>query len=126
MDKTDWIIVLVGGVVGWGLVSLIAKLAQQQRQPPVDLYGGLPRQAEPPARAVLSVAEIGNLWHKILNVPEDASAKEIEEAYHLRIAECDRIRFSPTETPDQQKMAAIKRTQVNQAYEFIRPLRKPV
>jgi hypothetical protein len=124
MDMTDWIVVVVGGLAGWGLVSLLAHLVRQQRRPPVDMYGGLPRQADPVARDTLSVAEIGNTWHRILGVPENASAKEIDEAYHLMIAECDRIRFSPTEPPEAQQLAALKRTRVNQAYEFIRPLRQ--
>ena len=124
MDMTDWSVVVVGGLVGWGLVSLLAHLVRPQRRPPVDMYGGLPEQATPVVRDTLSVAEIGSTWHKILAVPENASAKEIDEAYHLRIADCDRIRFSPTETPEEQQLAALKRTRVNQAYEFIRPLRQ--
>ena len=124
MDMTDWIVVVVGGLVGWGLVSLVARFVRQQRKPPVDMYGGLPKLADPVVRDTLSVAEIGSRWHEILAVSQNASAKEIDEAYHERIAECDRIRFSPTETPEEQRAAALKRARVNQAYEFIRPLRQ--
>lgn len=126
MDMTDWSVVVVGALIGWGLISLLGHLVRQQRRPPLDLTGGLPRQADPPpvARDTLSVAEIGSTWHKILAVSESASAKEIDEAYHLRIAECDRIRFSSTEAPEQRKVAEVSRARVNQAYEFIRPLRQ--
>lgn len=124
MVMSDWIIVLGGGVVGWVLVSLLGRLVRQQRQPPVDLYGGLPSRAESATRNSLSVAEIASTWHSILAVSESASAKEIDEAYHRSIAECDRIRFSPTETPEEQRMAEVRRSHVNEAYEFIRPLRE--
>jgi hypothetical protein len=125
MDMTDWITVLVGALAGWALVSLVGHLVRQQRRPPVDLYGGLPATADTGPRDTLSVGEISDSWHQILGVPESASAKEIEDAYHLRIAECDRIRFSPSESSEQQKAAATRRLRVNQAYEFIRPLRRP-
>lgn len=123
MDMTDWIVVVVGGLVGWGLVSLLAHLVRQQRRPPADLYGGLPKGPDPVVRDTLSVAEIGNTWHEILAVPESASAQEIDAAFHLRIAECDQIRFSPTATPEEQRVAVLKRSRTNTAYEFIRPLR---
>lgn len=125
MDMTDWLVVVGGGLVGWGLVSLLAHIVRQQKRPPVDMYGGLPRQADPPVvRDTLSVAEIGRTWHEILAVPESASAREIDEAYHRRIAECDGIRFSPAKSQEEQQLAALKRTRINQAYEFIRPLRQ--
>lgn len=123
MDMTDWITVLVGALAGWALVSLVGHLVRQQRRPPVDMYGGLPAQPDTRSRDALSVAEISNSWYQILGVVEGATAKEIEDAYHQRIAECDRIRFSPTETSEEQKAAATRRLRVNQAYEFIRPLR---
>lgn len=124
MDVPNWIVVLVGGVVGWALVSLVAHLVRQQKQPPLDLYGGLAKNESPPARSALTVAEIASRWHEILAVSESASAEQIDEAYHQRIGECDRIRFSATEAPESKKVAELTRSQVNQAYEFIRPLRE--
>lgn len=123
MSVTDWIVVSIGGIVGWGLVSLVARLVRQQKQPPMGMDGGVSRQTASPAADAPAETEIGGAWHEILSVPEQASAKEIEDAYHLRIAECDRIRFSPTESPEERTRAQIRRSRIHEAYEYIRPLR---
>lgn len=123
MNATDWIVVSIGGIVGWGLVSLVAWLVRQQKRPPVDMYGGVSKQTVPSAPDALAGAEIGSAWHEILNVPEQASSKEIEDAYHLRIAECDRIRFSSAGSPEERRLAEVRRSRIHEAYEYIRPLR---
>jgi len=74
-------------------------------------------------RRSLSLAEISARWSGILRVSENASAQEIEAAYHAAITECDRIRFSPNESPAAKSDAETRRAQITQAFEFIRPLR---
>ena len=119
----DWIVVLVGGIIGWGLVSLVSHLIRQQKQQPVEMYGGVSTPSIPTAPDARAEAKIDSSWHEILNVPEQASAREIEDAYHLKIADCDRIRFSTTESPEARRNAETRRAQVNDAYGYIRPLR---
>jgi hypothetical protein len=71
----------------------------------------------------LSLAEISARWSAILRVSESAAAQEIEAAYHAGIAECDRIRFSSTESAIAKSDAETRRAQITQAFEFIRPLK---
>ncbi len=71
----------------------------------------------------LSLAEISSRWSTILGVSENASTEEIEAAYHARIAECDRVRFAADEPVQAKSAAELRRAQVGQAYEFIRPLK---
>ncbi len=58
-----------------------------------------------------------------MGVRESASAQEIEAAYHAGLAECDRIRFSPSESASAKSTADARRAQIVQAFEFIRPLK---
>ncbi|TLY75955.1 MAG: hypothetical protein E6K43_03880 [Gammaproteobacteria bacterium] len=122
MTATDWIVVGAGGLVGWGLVSWLITVIRQQKAPPVEMHQGTP----PPAsgRALLSVAELGNSWHAILGVAADASWAEIDTAYHERLAECERTQLSSTGTASDKQRADFRRAQVNEAFEFIRPLKK--
>jgi DnaJ-class molecular chaperone len=71
----------------------------------------------------ISVAELGNTWHVILGVPAEATAVEIEAAYHARLAEYDRIRFAPDETALSKQTAEAARARLTEAYEFIRQAR---
>lgn len=72
----------------------------------------------------LSLDEIGRLWSSILGVPSDASGAVIEQAYHAKLAECDRVRFDANASPASRRQAEQTRSRVNQAYEFIRPSRE--
>lgn len=72
----------------------------------------------------LSVSELGSTWHVILGVPAEATSAEIDAGYHARLAECDRIRFSPNATALDRQNAEARRAQVNEAFEFIRPIRR--
>ena len=125
MNLTDWFTVIVGALVGRGLFSGIAHLVRQQKRPPVNLFEGASSLPGTPTRGDPSVSEFGKTWATILEVPDTASVKEIEDAYHAHIAECDRIRFAADCTADERKLAEDRRSRVSQAYEFIRPLRSP-
>jgi hypothetical protein len=55
MSLTDLGIVVLCAVIGWGIVSWIISVVQQQKAPPLDLSGGAPpgppaNRAEPPQR----------------------------------------------------------------------------
>jgi hypothetical protein len=47
MSLTDLGIVVLCAVIGWGIVSWIISVVQQQKAPPLDLSGGTP--PHPPA-----------------------------------------------------------------------------
>lgn len=72
---------------------------------------------------LLSLDEIGRRWSSILGVPDDASGAVIEQAYHAKLAECDRVRFDSNASAASRRQAEQMRARVNQAYEFIRPSR---
>ncbi len=57
-------------------------------------------------------------------MPSDASGAVIEQAYHAKLAECDRVRFDANASPASRRQAEQTRSRVNQAYEFIRPSRE--
>jgi len=122
MTATDWAVVGVGGLVGWGLVSWLITVIRQQKAPPVEMHPGT--LSPETGRVSLSVTELGNSWHAILGVAADASWVEIDAAYHERLAECDRAQLSSTGTASDKQRAEFRRAQVNEAFEFIRPLKE--
>ena len=138
MSFSDLGILALCALVGWAVVSWIISVVQQQKRPPLDLTGGSSAPREPlrglPSPTAfsdngvrdmraLSLSEISARWSSILGVPESSSAQEIEAAYHASLAECDRIRFSPSESASAKSGAETRRAQITQAFEFIRPLR---
>ena len=120
MSLTDWTVLIVCGIGGWAIVSWIFGLVRQQKAPPIPMH--LPAANEAPKRK-LSVAELSERWHLILDVAPEAEAVEIERAYHERLAECDRVRFSSTASVEEKRAAAERRVEVSRAFEFIRPQR---
>jgi hypothetical protein len=52
MSLTDLGIVVLCAVIGWGVVSWIISVVQQQKAPPLDLSGGTPPR--PPANRMES------------------------------------------------------------------------
>jgi curved DNA-binding protein CbpA len=73
--------------------------------------------------ARVSLAELGKTWHVILGVDAGATSDEIEAAYHARLAECDRTRFSSAASSLEKQSAETQRGRVNEAYEFIRSIK---
>ena len=135
MSGFDWLVVIVMAVVGWLIVSYVLKRLKpsqsvDDRPMPVPAERSTPRLPAPASPAdigarpgLLSLEEIGRSWHAILEVSSDASATQIESAYHAKLAHCDRIRFAVDATPENTRLAEERRAQICQAYEFIRPLR---
>jgi hypothetical protein len=119
MNSTDLLIGLGCGLAGFGAVWWLFSVIRQQRTPPVQMHS-IATRIEPRR---ISVAELGSTWHVILGVPAEATSAELEAAYHARLAECDRIRFSPNETSLDKETAEATRAQVNEAYEFIRQVK---
>ncbi len=101
MSVVDLAIVAAGGLVGWGVVWGLITIVHQQKKPPYD----------PDA-----ASEMGEQWHRILEVPRDASLEQIEGACRARLAECDQV----TDSAASQK----RRTDVVAAFEFIRASRQ--
>ncbi len=135
----DWIVVVGAGVVGWLLVSWLFSrtrpqeppehrpLPAAQREPEASPDAPMLRLPAPEAASTsseLSLDEIGRGWYTILGVPSDATAAEIERAYHSKLADCDRMRFSPDASAELKRLSEEQRSRVNQAFEFIRPLRQ--
>jgi hypothetical protein len=123
MNGLDWAIAAGGALLGFGIVWWLVNVVRQQKAPPIELHQAAPLVPREGSRALLSVADLGNNWHTILGVPVDASSAQIEDAYHARIAECDRIRFGQSESLADKQGAESRRAQVNDAFEFIRPLK---
>ena len=120
MNPGDWLILGVCGLVGFAIVWGGFALVRQQKAPPVPM---LDVRAPPAGAPSLSVAELADRWHAILQVPPNASAADIERAYHERLSECDRARFASDAHDGDKVQAEARRAQISQAYEFIRPLR---
>ena len=132
MTLIDFGVVVVGGLIGWAIVSWIVSIVRQQKQPPVDLtrtnrspldlVHDAPTLATREPRA-LSLADVSQTWSAILGVPDSATAQDIETAYHARLAECDEIRFSSSAPAEAKASAQARRSKITQAFEFIRPLK---
>ena len=123
MSITDLSVAAIAGIVGFGIIWGLFALIRQQRAAPVEMFKTEPK---PPVAsgARLSVTELGRTWHVILGVPAEATPEEIEAGFHACLAECDRIRFAPGESAVAKQSAATRRAQVNEAYEFIRQVRR--
>jgi hypothetical protein len=122
MNAADLAIAAGAGVVGFGLIWGLFGLIRQQRAAPVAMSDSEPRAAVE-SRDTLSVAELGRTWQALLGVAAAASPEEIEAGYHARLAECDRIRFSASASAPEKQSAETRRSQVSEAYEFIRKVR---
>lgn len=121
MTLRELAVLVICGVIGWALVSWLFVLIRQQRAPPVSM-------SLPPASRALpgpgpASLDLERTWHTLLGVSEHAGAQEIDRAYHARLAECDRIRFSTLPGMRTQRDAEERRALISAAYEFIRPQR---
>ena len=122
MNATELVAVIGGGLAGFGVISWILTAIQQQKRPPLSMdtqttLSRLPAAAEP------LPGNVHDRWHTILGVPAEATAAEIESAYHARIAECDRVRFDSRASASDKQLAEARRAEINNAFEVIRPLK---
>jgi hypothetical protein len=117
----DWVVLIACALIGWGVVSWLLAVIRPQ--------GNADKE---PARAPLRLvnreqpdvpADMETAWPAILEVDRNATAPEIESAYHRLLAECDRVRFSTWSSEQERREAEVRRGQVCAAYEFIRPRR---
>src|ERR1700760_2689902 len=112
MSATEWVVVVGGALVGFGVVSWILTVIEQQKRPPMSMDAqaapmGLPAPSQSPP------ASVHDNWHTILGVPAEATAAEIEGAYHARIAECDRVRFDSKASASDKQLAEARRVEVS-------------
>ncbi|HEX4389676.1 MAG TPA: hypothetical protein VH109_13705 [Steroidobacteraceae bacterium] len=119
--KADWLVALLAAGVGFALVSWLLSLARQQRAPPVAIQA--PAGAAS-GRGRLSLAALGDGWPAVLGVTREATPEQIEAAYHARVAECDAVRFAGDAGDSAREEARARRADVEDAYEFIRALRR--
>jgi hypothetical protein len=123
MRTFDWMVVIVAAVVGWLLVNYLFSRGKpkDEEEERADILPA-PEPADVPATG-LSLEELGRHWHVILGVPSNATAAQIERAYHSKLAEYDAVRFSPDAPDSVKRSAEDHRQRLIQAFEFIRPLR---
>ena len=118
----DWVVLIACALIGWGVVSWLMAVIHPRS-----------RCDEPPSRGPLRLANTGaddegaadmeTAWPSILLVDRNATAAEIERAYHTLLAECDRVRFSAGSSPQERQEAQTRRARICAAYELIRPRR---
>lgn len=117
-------ILLAGGLAGWLAVSWVITVVRQQREAPVIV---LPESRETQAKDAISkpvsLREVADTWHTLLQVRPDASVEEIKAAYCARITECDQVRFSKNRGNAERQEAERQRLRIDEAYNFIRTSR---
>lgn len=123
MNATDLAVGFGAAVIGFGIIWGVFGLIRQQKAAPVEMFKDEQKMSSD-SRGKVSLAELGRTWHVTLGVDVAATADEIEAAYHARLAECDRIWFSSPENAVEKQNAEIRRVQVNEAYDFIRSVRR--
>lgn len=91
-------------------------------------------RSEPPLGALLGLL-IGHAFdadwfrlrddpYRVLNVPDDASEAEIDQAYRRLMSQYHPDKFA-TAAPELRRRAEIKAREINGAYDRIQALRKP-
>jgi hypothetical protein len=117
-------ILLAGALAGWLAVSWVMTIVRQQREAPVIV---LPESRETQSKDAISnpvsLREVAETWHTVLQVRPDASVEEIKAAYYARIMECDRVRFSKNLGNGERQEAERRRLRIDEAYNFIRTSR---
>ena len=117
-------VLLAAALVGWLAVSWVITIVRQQREPPAILHRESQQVLSEDARLKgPNLREIAETWPTVLRVRNNASVDEIEAAYHQRIAECDRVRFSMSAGSTQRQEAERQRFTIDEAYSFIRTSR---
>lgn len=141
----DWVVLIACGLIGWGVVSWLISVIRPPQPPSVkdpeqnplrltnepgpDTQVGqrssitAPFATAAPATSTAATTDMETAWPAILQVAKNATAAEIEKAYHALIAECDRVRFSTWYSAQERREAEVRRANVCAAYEFIRPRR---
>jgi hypothetical protein len=119
--RGEWLVAIIAGVAGFALVSWLLSLVRQQQAPPVAIEHS--PAATSAGRGRLTLAALGAQWQQLLGVAPEATAAQIQAAYHARLAECDAARFAAGASEEEKAQALQRRADVEDAYEFIRPLR---
>lgn len=124
----DWVVLIACGLIGWGVVSWLISVIRPPQQPAVKDPEPTPlrlmNEQRPGSQAgPAPAADMETAWPTILQVDPNATAAEIEKAYHAILAECDRVRFSTWYSAQERREAEARRATVCAAYEFIRPRR---
>jgi hypothetical protein len=136
-------VVIGAAIIGWLLVNYlfsrgkpkedeeeggdardVHSTADVQRLPAPTRSPSAALDSDEGSAAGLSLEELGRHWHIILGVPNDATAAQIERAYHSKLAEYDAIRFSSEAPTSVKRSAEEHRERLIQAFEFIRPMRR--
>ena len=120
----DWVVLIACGLIGWGLVSWLMAVIRPEGTPEKDpartpwrlIDSGQPDTSE-------TSSDIESAWPAILQLDKNATAEEIEKAYHALLTECDKVRFSSWCSAQERQEAETRRTRICAAYEFIRPQR---
>ena|SRR5690348_696381 len=94
METTEWMVIIVCGLLGYGTVSWLAdrQKANQQKANQESEAGG----HEAPSGAHHSSSE--NHWSYVLGVPTTASLDEVKHAYRLKIQQYHPDRLGPGTT----------------------------
>jgi hypothetical protein len=117
----DWVVLIACALIGWGLVSWLMAVIRPQGTANKEPRQGLVNTGQLGAPG--AATDMETAWPSVLQVDRNATAAEIETAYHSLLAECDRVRFSTWHSAQERQEAEARRAQVCAAYEFIRPLR---
>lgn len=124
MSTVEWVVVVAAAVAGWWAVSWVfdrnKRLAAPEQPPDRSESASRSPDLGPPVVSSLAFTELAERWSSILGVSQDSSVTEIEQAYHAALAECDRLRFAASSTPEQVQRATQRRAEVDAAYEFAR------
>jgi hypothetical protein len=123
----DWVVLIACGLIGWGVVSWLLSVIRPPQRPSAKDAEQAPLrlvdETRPVAHAAPPTTDMATAWPTVLQVDKNATAADIEKAYHALLAECDRIRFSTWYSAQERQEAEARRTKVCAAYEFIRPRR---
>lgn len=120
----DWVVLIACALIGWGVVSwLLAVIRPQGKSDKEPSRGPLRLLNTEQLDVSTAATDLETAWPAILQVDRNATAPEIETAYHRLLAECDRVRFSTASSEPERQEAEVRRGQVCAAYEFIRPRR---
>lgn len=110
--RAEWVVVLLGLVVGYCLVSFLMSRAKTP--------GASAREPRGPGQGAVwsdAWAEAGvRPWFDVLGISESASREQIEQAYRLRIGQ-----YHPDKVArlgeDIQRLAETRAKEINAAYD---------
>ncbi|MBP1474613.1 J domain-containing protein [Frateuria sp. MAH-13] len=111
--RSEWVVVLLGLVVGYGLVSFFmrGKVPAASARQPFRGPGQGPVWSDDRSESIDAQP-----WFDILGVPESASREEIEQGYRRRIGQ-----YHPDKVArlgeDIQRLAEKRAKEINAAYD---------